>query len=332
MNSITTKVQSRTKILKDDLQQSKTIDTSLIKMDDQQCVTVKSMFFNSIIQIVKAFDGDIYGSVIRDFKIGKRVDIADINCRVDLAVVNVFTQTLNAIYDVRELPPRIGGLIVNNKRLSLSTKMAGQHTNTSTSHPYQHSIILEIAFMSRYEWLRLPCDLDVNVLAENSFSRYLRSEYHALRKFVDRYDFITERINNMKFCLIDMTACTSIEQVRIFVDKVLEMIAKGWTMDDLIWGEDSWVLNKWLTVQLRPTDIRTKYSSSKIDRMLSQNECLLCNERFQPLDIVINTRCNHNFHWSCCHNTSDGSIRCHGLVEWVKRDKTSCPCCRTVMF
>jgi hypothetical protein len=297
-------------------------------MDDQQCVFVKTTFFNSIIQIIKAFDGDIYGSVVRDFKIGKRVDIANINCRVDYAILNVFIQTLNAVYDVCELPPRIGGIMVNNKRLCLSSKLAGQHTSQQS----EHSIILEIGFLSRIEWLRLPCNLDVNLFAESSSSRYLRSEYHALRRFVDRFDFITQRIEHMKFCLIDMTACKSIEQIRVFIDKVLDMIEKGWTMDDLIWGDDSWIINKWLTMQLRPKDVRTKYSDSKIERMLSQNECMLCNERFHPLDIVINTRCNHNFHWSCCHNTADGSIRCHGLVEWVKRDKTSCPCCRTVMF
>lgn len=290
----------------------------------------KSDFFNSIIGIIKAFDGDIYGSVIRDFRINKNTDISNINCRIDIHLINLFSQTLSVMFDVRELSANIGGIVALTKRYSLTPKQL----YSSISDAYQHfpSITVEVAIMTKYEWSRMPCDLDVNLFAENSNSRYVRTDYQVLKRFPDRYDFLMDRIQQMRFCTIDFSACKSIILTRSFVDKAISMVSKGWTMDDLIWGDETWVVNKWITYQMRPRDVRVRYKAEKIQRMLEQDECMLCNERFTPTDIVFNTRCNHNFHWGPCYNPDDNGLKCRGLVEWVRRDKWSCPCCRTAMF
>jgi hypothetical protein len=60
------------------------------------------------------------------------------------------------------------------------------------------------------------------------------------------------------------------------------------------------------------------------------NECAICQEDFLPDDIVVNTACNHNFHWFCrCGGTGGKS----GLYTWVHCEgQTSCPSCRSHMF
>lgn len=287
-------------------------------------------FLNSIISIVKSFDGDIYGSVIRDFKINKKTDISNINCRIDVHLVNLFSQILSVMFDVRELEAHIGGLVTLTKRYLLSQKrLYPSILHTQHSLP---SITLEVALMTKNEWTRMPSDLDVNIFAENSNSRYIRTDYQILKRFPDRYDFLMERIQQMRFCILDCSMCKSLTLTRGLVEKASTMVSKGWTMDDIIWGDESWIINKWITYQMRPSDLRVMYNPDKIARMLRQDECMLCNERFAPTDIVFNTRCNHNFHWGPCRNADDNGLKCRGLVEWVIRDKSTCPCCRTNMF
>jgi hypothetical protein len=236
------------------------------------------------------------------------------------------------MFDVRELPAQIGGIVALTKRYLLTSKRLYPSTSSTDTHQHPLTIILEVAIMTRYDWNRMPCDLDVNLFAENSNSRYVRTDYQILQRFPDRYDFLVNRIQQMRFCVIDFSVCKSIILTREFVEKASAMVSKGWTMDDMIWGQDTWVINRWITYQMRPTDVRVMHNADKIERMLGQDECILCNERFTPTDIVFNTRCNHNFHWGPCHNSNENGLKCRGLVEWVRRDKLTCPCCRTSMF
>jgi hypothetical protein len=294
-------------------------------------MTPREYLFETIIKTVKAFDGDVYGNVIRDYKINKNMDVLNVHCRIDVYFVNVFGQTLSVMFDVIELPISIGGIIGLTKRYLVTPKPPYPCTSHGSIAPMP--VQLEVAIMTKSEWSRLKCDFDVNLFAENCSSRYIRTDYNILHRFVDRYEHLTQRIKNMKFCVVDFSMCKSLALVRAFVDNSVAMIVNGWTMDDLIWGDDTWVVNKWISFQMKTKEIRTKYTNDKIERMLAQDVCLLCNDKFSPTDIVINTRCNHNYHWGPCQSSDDtGTIKCNGLIEWVRRDKITCPCCRTTMF
>jgi hypothetical protein len=310
-----------------------TIDTYIASTEtsDNTNYTIQSTnnaineFINSIILTIKAFDGDIYGSAIRDFKLLESNNISNINCRLDTIYLTVFNQTLYLMYEVRELPSIINGFVPFSKRYQLSPK---SRMNNQTDINFY--ITLDVANITRYEWQRLPCDLDVNLLAENRISRFIRSEYHIMNRYIDKFQHVCDRIKQKQFCLLDSGNNRVPETVRKLIDKVSLMILDGWTMDDSIHGDYSWIVASWITLLVRPGACRTRYSKEKIDRMLQHNECMLCNEQFQHCDIIINTRCNHNFHWGTFH--VGGSSRCKGLVEWVKRDKLTCPCCRSSMF
>ncbi len=286
----------------------------------------KEQNIDMLVRIVKAFNGDIYGGVVRDFRINKNADISNINCRIDSLHVPIFVQTMNVIFNVSELPCFVIASIILVRRMVLTPKSVYSLTDNNPS-----SVTLEIACMPMSELSKMPCDMDVNLLVENSSSRYLRCDYDILRKYVDKIHHITDRIEQKKFCMLDCSECITFDTTRQFIEKASGMINQGWTMDDDIWGEKTWIINKWITFQMRAKDIRTTYTKHKLERMVAQEECMLCNETFQANDVVMNTRCNHNFHWGVARST-DGTIRCRGLVEWVKRDKDSCPCCRTKMF
>lgn len=285
----------------------------------------KKQLFDTIIQTVKSFNGDIYGSVIRDYKINKSTDITNINCRIDAIFLNVFLQNLNVFFDIIDMPvPLNYNFLYIAKSILLSIKPTNPLIQPTIE---TSSIILNISVMTNFDWYKLPCDLDVNLFAENTMSRYLRSNYTVLNRFTDKYEYVENRIKNKKFCVVDFISCKNVEQINMLIERVYNMIRNGWVMDDLIWKDKTWVLNNWITIQMRPKTLRTNYNETKIKRMIEQDECILCNEKFNPTDIVINTCCNHNFHWNV-----DNHHKCKGLIEWTKRGKSTCPYCRGNML
>lgn len=269
---------------------------------------------------IKAFDGDIFGGAIRDYKTLNIPYVKDVNCRIDTILLNVFIQTLHIHFEVVESPLEIDGrFVLINKKLRVALK---DNKNVATC--------INIVIMSRVEWLRLPCDFDVNILAENASSLFVRSSYVPLNRFVDKLGYITKRINDMVFAQLESTSNKTPDEINYIVDRAVSLVDGGWTMDDNILGKEGFVVNTWKAFVTDTKNIRTSYDSAKLKLTTSHRECSLCNEEFEASDIVINTCCNHNFHWDKQkYNQSNG---CRGLSEWVNVGKTSCPLCRKSMF
>ncbi len=273
-------------------------------------------------QNIKAFNGDVYGNILT-------IDDKDIlpccipslsghpnlsqsitmHCRIDVYLFSVFMQVLNLNFDVESFPIQFNEHMGINKQFVVKPK-----------HSTDAKVILEVCYQSSLEWAKLPCDFDVHLLAENASSVFLKSNYICLDKFVDKIGHIRRRISSRKFTLLDSTACRTVEKLRLLIDRAQGMIQRGWIMDDLLYGDQTWNINLWLTYHIRPQACRVFHDKKKLDLLTSLDECPLCNEVFKSCDIVINTRCNHNFHW--CNN------RCRGLSEWLKRGNVSCPVCR----
>lgn len=265
---------------------------------------------DSLKENIKAFNGDIYGHILT-------IDAEDIlqpitlQCRIDLFLYSVFIQVLNVHFDVQAFPMVFNEYMSINKQYIV--KMKGNPTAQVT---------LDVSFQTNVEWFKLPCDFDVNLLAENATSIFLRTNYICLDKFIDKIGFVKKRIKQKKFTIIDMTMCRTTDKIKLLVDRSQNMIQRGWVMDDLLFGDAIWNINMWLTYQMRPHACRVHYDKKKLDLLTSLNECPLCNEQFDSCDIVVNTRCNHNFHWC------DSNNKCKGLSEWLRRGNISCPVCR----
>lgn len=302
-------------------------------------LTDKQRMFKGLIDDVllhvKAFDGDVYGGVIRDYRVSSSVYVRDINCRIDGNVLSAFIQSLHLYFDVEELGYDVTGTFVQSKKkLKVSNKPKYNETvlYTSTTPIY---VFVDIIVLSRFEWMRLPCDFDVNMFAENSNSLYTRTTYTSLNKLCDKINFIQERIRKKEFCSLEDSYSKTPEQIKNIIDRALRLSMKGWVMDDMLLGEKTWVIAQWSILSNDLKMVRKSYDIEKYNQMSHMTECAICNETFAETDFVINTRCNHNFHWSeCCYQsrTNSQSVRCKGLKEWLKRAHITCPICRQFMF
>lgn len=294
---------------------------------------------------IKAFDGDIFGGTIRDYRIGGTVYVKDINCRLDNLVLQVFIQSLQVYFDVQEISVDVGGHFVDYiKRIKVSRK--NEDASCLLYLPCGDSIYsyvyVDIVVVSRAEWMRLPCDFDVNLLAENSHSLYMRVPYISLNRFTDKINHVIERIKNNTFCSLESSYTKTPEQVKTLVDKACKFVTRGWIMDDTLLGDTTWVVGTWHIMTNGLKMVRKGYNQAAYDKMLSKKECSICNEEFKRTDVVINTKCNHNFHWqeplhgsaSQCLSRSGNStiVCCKGLKEWVSRGNITCPICRQLMF
>lgn len=290
--------------------------------------TKMKKLIDGLLMHIKAFEGDVFGGVVRDYKTQGLVYVRDINCRIDSIMLTIFLQTLNLHYKVRELSSDFSGKFVDYvKKLYVTFK-----DDENIVYTY-----LDIIVVSRVEWLRLPCDFDVNLLAESASSVYVRSNYTNMNKVVDKYSFVLDRVKKSTFAQLESLAAKTPEHACYFVDRAFKMSMRGWIMDDFYLGSNTYVMNAWMFFVNTPTFVRTEYDSQKLELMKSMDECAICSEKFKDTDIVINTKCNHNFHWSqagCNRQTSGGAgaLCCKGLQEWIKLDNSSCPLCRKSMF
>jgi hypothetical protein len=265
----------------------------------------------SLKQTIKAFNGDVYGSILTidndEIEVATQPPI--MHCRIDLYLCNVFVQILNLHYNVQSSHLHINELFGVNKQFIITYQ-----NDTVTK------VVLDVCFQTTHEWSKLHCDFDVHLLAENTSSLFLRTNYLCLDKFVDKIGFIQKRIQQKQFTLLDTTFYKTIDKLKMLIDKTHSMVQRGWVMDDTFYGDDLWNINRWITYQMRPQVCRVHHDKKKLDMLVCMNECPLCNEQFHDGDIVINTKCNHNFHW--CNS------RCKGLSEWLRRGHVSCPVCR----
>lgn len=271
---------------------------------------------HSLKQNIKAFNGDIYGNVLTinesELSALNNKPPLVVNCRVDMYLFSVFIQVLNIHFDVQSFPFQFSGI---DEPLGLSKQYIINLKNNKDA-----KVILDVCFQSVLEWVKAPCDFDINLLAENSSSVFLRTNYNCLDRFVDKYGYIKHRIDQRAFTVLDVTVCRTTEKLKNLIDKSQALVQRGWIMDDILYGAEVWNVNLWLTYQMRPQKCRMFHDKKKLDMLTSLNECPLCNEPFDNCDIVINTKCNHNFHWC--------NPRCRGLCEWLKRGNMTCPVCR----
>jgi len=302
--------------------------------------TMKELI-DALILHIKAFDGDVFGGVVRDYRVGGMVYVKDINCRLDNLVLQVFIQTLQVYFDVQEVSVEIGGHFADYiKKIKVSRKtdeMDSLLYMSGSGNVFSY-VYLDIVVMSRIEWMRLPCDFDINLLAENSHSLYMRVPCVLLNRYTDKINHVMNRIKGNTFCSLENSYTKTPEQVKTLVDRACKLVTRGWIMDDSLLGDKTWVVGAWQIMSNGLRMVRKGYDRVEYDKMLSKKECSICNEEFKRTDIVINTKCNHNFHWqeplhgSASRSECGHTVCCKGLKEWVSRGNITCPICRQIMF
>lgn len=299
------------------------------------CTRYKMMkkLIDALLLHIKAFDGDIFGGTIRDYRVRGTVHIKDINCRIDHTLLHVFIQSLHPYFEVDEVVVELGGSFADYIKKIRVTLKNDNYDNRCYTY-------VSIVVMPRLEWMRLPCDFDVNLLAENANSRFVRYPCLMLNRYTDKLNHVVERIQSNTFCSLETCYNKTPEQIKTLIDTASGLVSRGWIMDDALFGDRTWVVSSWHLITNGLRMVRKGFDNHQCDKMFASKECSICNEEFKSTDILINTKCNHNFHWnefstnshSAASRSSRQSVCCKGLKEWVNRGNITCPICRQVMF
>jgi hypothetical protein len=270
---------------------------------------------NDLVTYVKAFNGDVYGSFVRDWKVlGEILKTLTIQARLDPSYISVFLNLLSFKYRVMITKSED---FLNNNIVVTCLKISPLNTNTFNFL----QVTMEIVYIPKSRFHLQRCDFDVNLLSENSTSMYIyKYDIPGTIHICDKIGYVKERICKHVFCLLNKTSMVLENPLSVnkLVESAHKMISNGWIMDDHLLSDDSWILSTWVNLMLQ---------KSRKRRILQNGcECSLCQEDFEDNDIVLNTCCNHTFHWKCRNNQG-------GIKKWVEEhENISCPICRSNMF
>lgn len=270
---------------------------------------IKTNVINEIIAMTKTFDGDVYGEAIRDYRMCGQTTIPKIDIRLENSYFKPFTILLHSKFAITELPAKVvNGININSFRLS-----------PKPSSSFFLPIVLDIVLMTRALFRISFIDFDVNLLTESDKAIFLRFVPNIFKYIPDKLSHIKDRIITKHFTSLPCERL--LQDVCLMVDKAIDMTNQGWTMDDLYHTKNTWVVGKW--EGFVSGKHRKHISREQYNKLIECNTCSLCHEKIQTNDIVINTACNHVFHWRCNPN--------NGLCCWAKEHST-CPYCRSEMF
>jgi hypothetical protein len=221
----------------------------------------------------------------------------------------------------------------NTENIIISSSIEQQHLNQSMQKRIlKINIFSDTMNLSEKDYLihKTTNNIDCNMIATNIDSIYLVNN-DLLKQHTTSYpqkneitlDAILPRIMYKKFCFVK-----KIHQLELHMNNINEairMIRNGWVMDDYCQGKNSCVLVKWANI--KNNNYRLKYTVDEYQNIYEQTQCAICGSDFNECDIVINTKCNHTFHYICNSQTAS-SLDELGLRNWITNYNNNCPTCR----
>lgn len=286
---------------------------------------------DKLINIIKSFNGKIFGKFVREYNIDLMInnfhnldlDDLDLNIIFDCdSITKKFIRILNYHFELnKNLNQNVDNKNINIYYLVLNYK---DNSGEFISKIVNLNIIKSYNNITYNNYInKFTNNIDINYLSLNNNSLFLIDPFsdfnyslkiNSLSKL--SFNRIMNRNINKKFSFICKPV--NLSKYIIDLDVAYNIVKKGFLMDDIYINDDISVLFKWKNVN---KNIRTYYSDNDKNKLINNNECPICSSKFTCEDIVINTKCNHNFHWNCCNNNS-------GLKNWITNFNVSCPICR----
>ena len=284
---------------------------------------------DKLINIIKSFNGKIFGKFVREYYIDLMInnfhnvdlDELDINIIFDSeSITKKFIRIVNQHFELNK------NLNVDDKNINIYYLVFNYEDDTEFISKIVNLNIIEYTNNIAYNYYinKFSNNIDINYLSLNNNSLFLLDlfsyfNYNNNNLLKLCFNTILNRNSNKKFSFIFKPV--NLSKYIIDLDVAYNIVKKGFLMDDT-YKNDISVLFKWKNVN---KNIRTYYSDDEKSKLKNNNECSICSSKFSCEDIVINTKCNHNFHWNCCNNNS-------GLKNWITNFKVSCPICRKTDF
>ena len=177
--------------------------------------------------ILFAFDADIYGNHL--FKMvcskedkSKFDDI--IEFRIDFDLWPILINLLKLDYDVFMYP--------------ISEKGSKRRIITISSET--GNITLHALLLNKHAWRESTCDFDVNLLAINKYSMYIRTYYKDIERIPNKIQYLIEKIQNQRFSLLNHPHDTILTRyssqsindiIATNITNATNMVKNGWTMN-----------------------------------------------------------------------------------------------------
>jgi len=239
---------------------------------------------DKLINAVKILKGYIYGEFVSLYYLENNIFNNDIKLNFDN--INIVLGNYHDSICFVRLLQNVFEIYTNNSnkhnyKIVINYNYNNKnYSETKNLNIYNNILNVDLNYYSYY--------LDINLLSLNENGLNMIN-YKNKRKI----DFTTilNRIIYKKFSFID-DYCFNIYNN---IDKAIELLYDGWIMDDYYLKKETSVLFFWKNRDL----VRTHYNDKEKEMMNNDNKCSICTSDFENDDLVINTKCNHNFHWDC---------------------------------
>lgn len=290
----------------------------------------KNYEFDKFLNIVKSFNGKIFGDIVKYYINNQHneIDINNLNINIIFDNENIikrFIRVINLHYEIYK------DLLVKKLEKNKITKyylILPEDTYYNENNKYNKRIININIFDNKNTIInnlyisKFSNNIDINLLAFNNNSLFLIDSPSLFsckfNKNIFKISFnnIFNRIINKRFSIIIKTL--NFENYIENLNECYKLVKNDLIMDDY-YNKDISILFKWKNINKK---IRLLYSENDKNKLNNNNECIICKNNFNNEDIIINTKCNHNFHWLCNNDT-------FGLKNWINCNK-SCPICRSM--
>ena len=289
---------------------------------------------DKLINIIQALNGNIFGETIRDYSIRNKlldknfnnINFNNINIIFNNnTIIKYFIRILSFNYEIyKESANNIHS--INSKIITYNLIYNYLYNNEYKAKILKlHIFPISLCNFLKYKNIeKLTYDLDCNQFFMNSHSLYLNHNKYYLNNYIfenltfNNFNIQFNRIRNEKFSFIKKNI--NFSDYIYNIDQAYSLVNNGWIMDDFHnpVRDTSCILLKWRN---RDKDnYRYNYNTEKYKKLKNNDSCTICGVNFTSECIVINTSCNHNFHWYCNNN--------HGLKYWIQNHNNNCPICR----
>lgn len=290
---------------------------------------------DKLINIIHSLNGNIFGEIIRDYNIKNILlqdtinDISNIN-NINIifsnnTIIKYFIRILSFNYEIyKDIED------VNNNKINTYNLIY----NYLQDNKYKIKILkINIFPFSLSNFLKhrniekLTYNLDCNQFFMNNNSLYLLCNKNSLypssfqQLTFNNFNIHFSRIKNNKFSFTKKNLDFS--EYLYNIDQAYSLVNNGWIMDDYHNNKNtSCILLKWKNKD--KNNYRCNFNLCKYNQLKTNDSCSICSTNFTDDCIIINTGCNHNFHWYCNNK--------HGLKYWIQHHNNSCPICRLSDF
>ena len=274
---------------------------------------------DKLVNIVKIFNGTIYGEYVSNYYINYKtidksnlIDFKNINILVDS--YNTFKYLLRILYINFEI----------SKNFQYNSKYNSENKyNIFLKYNKGNIITYNLFILNIYYYYNIQNNLinsinnlDCNLLSINKNSLSIINYLHNFNKYFI-FDIIYKRVIDKKFSFLQNISDINI--INNNINKCISLINNDWTMDDYYLGQNSIIILLWKNIS--KNNFRIQFTEDDYVNLKTKNKCCICSSNFIDSDIIINTKCNHNFHWICNNDLK-------GLQNWVTNYSNNCPICR----